>query len=60
METYCVCCKENTTNKNSSVRKTEQNSLMLFSSFAVCDKKKLTFSKNQKLHEAAFNNLNYI
>ena len=50
METYCVCCKENTTDKNLSVRKTKQNSLMLLSSFAVCDKKKLTFSKNQELH----------
>ena len=30
METYHVSCKKNTTNKNSSVRKTKQNRLMLF------------------------------
>ena len=28
-ETYCVSCKKNTVNKKSSVRKTEQNRLML-------------------------------
>ena len=36
METYCVSCKKN---KNSSVRKTKQNRLMLLSNSAVCGKK---------------------
>ena len=29
METYCVKCKKYTANENSSVRKTNQNRLML-------------------------------
>ena len=40
METYCVSCKKNSENENSSVRKTKQNRLMLLSNYAVCDKKK--------------------
>ena len=47
MEIYCVSCKKNTANKNSSLRKSEQIRLMLFSDFAVCGKKKLTFIKNE-------------
>ena len=39
METNCVSCKENAGNKNSSVRITKQNRLMLLSNFAVCGKK---------------------
>ena len=39
METYCVSCKKNTTNENSSVRKTQQNRLTLLSNCAVCGKK---------------------
>ena len=31
METYCVTYKKNTANKNSSVRRTKQNRLMLVS-----------------------------
>ena len=38
METYCVCCKKYTANKISSVRKTEQNRLMLLSSY-LCQEK---------------------
>ena len=36
MKTYCISCK-NTANKNSSVRKTKQNSLMVlnFSNFIL-------------------------
>ena len=37
METNCVSCKEDTANE--SVRKTEQNRLMLLSNCAVCGKK---------------------
>ena len=40
METYCVCRKKYTANKNSSVRKTKQNRLMLLSNCAICLKKK--------------------
>ena len=50
MENYCVSCKKNTANENSSVRKTKQNRLMLLSNCAVCRKKKLTFIKNQELN----------
>ena len=39
METYCVSCKKYTANKNSSVRKTKQNRLMLLSNCPLCDKK---------------------
>ena len=39
METYCVSSKKNTANKNSSIRKTKQNRLMLLRNCAVCGKK---------------------
>ena len=39
IETCCVSCKKNTTNENSSVRKTIQNRLMPLSNCAVCGKK---------------------
>ena len=45
IETYCVSCKKNTENKDSSVRKTKQNRLMFLSNYAVCGKKKSTFIK---------------
>ena len=35
MDTYCVSCKKNTANKNSSVRRTKQNRLMLVSNCAI-------------------------
>ena len=35
MKAYCVSCKKNTINENSSVRKTKQNRLMLLSNCAV-------------------------
>ena len=41
METYCVSCKKNTANENSSVRKTKQNRLVLLLNCAVCGKKKM-------------------
>ena len=47
METYCFSWKKNTTNENSSVRKTKQNRLMLLSNCAVCGKKRSTFIKNK-------------
>ena len=48
METYCVSCKKNTTNKNSSFRRTKQNRLMPESNYAFCGKKKSTFIRNQE------------
>ena len=36
METYGVSCKKHTKNRNSNVRKTKQNRLMLLSNWAVC------------------------
>ena len=49
METYCVICKRNTANENSSVRKTKQNRLILLSNCGVCGKKKSTVLKNQEI-----------
>ena len=53
MEIYLVSCKKYTANVNSSVRKTNQNRLMLLSNCAVCSKKS-TFIKNKEIHN--FNN----
>ena len=50
MEMYCFTCKKNTGNKNSSVKRTKQNKLMLVSNCAVCGKKKSSFIKNQEVH----------
>ena len=44
----CVSCKKNTVNKNSSVRKTKQNRLMLVSNCVNCGKKNSKFIKNQE------------
>ena len=41
MKTYCVSFKKNTANKNSSVRRTKQNRLILVSNCAVYGKKKV-------------------
>ena len=49
MEASCICCKKNTANKNSSVRKTKQNRLMLLSNCTICGKNKSTFIKNKEL-----------
>ena len=46
MDTYSVSCKKNTANKNSNVRRTKQNKLILVSNCAVCGKKKSKFIKN--------------
>ena len=47
---YCASCKKHTANENSSIKKTKQNRLMLLSNCAICDKKKLTFTRNKELH----------
>ena len=49
METYYVSCKKYTKNKNSNVRGTQQNRLMLLSNCAVCGNKNWTFIKNKEL-----------
>ena len=49
METYCISCKKNTGNINSSVRRTRQNRLMLVSNCAFCGKQNQN-SKNQEAH----------
>ena len=45
METYCVSCKKNAINKNSSARKTKQIRLMPLLKHAGCDKNKSRFIK---------------
>ena len=41
MRTYCVSSKKSTAKKNSDVRKTKQNKLMLLSNCAFFENKKL-------------------
>ena len=48
MEMYCVSCEKNTANKNSSLRKTKQNRLMLVSNCGVSGKKNVRIIKNQE------------
>ena len=48
METYCLSCQKNTANKNSSVRRTKQNRLILLRNCAVSIKKKPRFIKHQE------------
>ena len=50
METYCVTCKKNTRNKNSTVKRTKRNRLLLVSNCVVCGKKKSGFIKSQEVH----------
>ena len=49
MEVYCVSFKEDSWNQNQSVRKTNQNKLMLSSNCSICGKNESTFIKNQDL-----------
>ena len=49
METYCISCNRNTRNKNSIVRRTKQNRLMLVSVCGICGKKKSRFIKDKKV-----------
>ena len=52
METFCVRCKKNTANtanKNSSVRSTRQNRVMLVLDCAICGKKNQGSLKTKKL-----------
>ena len=36
-ETYFVSCKKNTADRNSNVKRTKQNSVILVSDCAICD-----------------------
>ena len=49
MKTYCASSKKNTANKNSSIRRTKQNRLMLQSNWDFCIRKKI------KVHEESRN-----
>ena len=49
METFFVSYKKNTANKNSSIRRTKHDRLMLLSNCAACDKKKSSFIRYQEL-----------
>ena len=53
IKTY-VSCKKNTANKNSSVRRTNQNRLMFLPNFAVCGKTKSRFIKNEEASRSEF------
>ena len=46
---YCLSCNKNTANKNSCVRRTKQN-LILVKNCATWGKIKLSFIKNQEIH----------
>ena len=48
METSCVSCEKYTANKNSNVRRTKQNRLMLLSNCTIYGKKRSTFIKDKK------------
>ena len=50
METYCVSCKKNTKNENSSASETKQNRLIPLSNCVICGKKKSNFIKNHDLN----------
>ena len=50
METSCVSCEKYTVNKNSNVRRTKQNRLMLLSNCTIYGKKRSTFIKDKKLY----------
>ena len=45
--------KKYTANKNSSIRKTKQNKLMILSNCTVCGKKKSIFVKNKEIDSTA-------
>ena len=40
VDTYCVSCKKNTANENSSDKRTRKKRSMFLSNCGVCDKKK--------------------
>ena len=50
MKTYCVGCKKNTANGNSSLRKTKEYILMILPNYSVTGKRRSMFIKNKELH----------
>ena len=48
MERYCLICIINTAKKNSSVRRTKQNILMLVPNYPFCGYKKTSLLKIKK------------
>ena len=48
-EIYCVSYEKNTVNKNSRVRKSKQNSLMLLLNCVISGNRKVTYIRNQEL-----------
>ena len=50
METYVSVVRKILRKKNSRVRRTKQNRLILVSNYAVCGKKKSRLIKNQELY----------
>ena len=46
MDTYCVSSKKNTVNKNSRVRRTEENIFLIESTCAIYGKKKSRITEN--------------
>ena len=56
METYCLSYKKNTSNRNSSIRRTKQNRLMLL----MARKSRGLKKSSQELHQVVFNNFNNI
>ena len=58
-ETYCVSCKKNIGNKNSSVRRIKQNRVMVVSNCTACGYKKSRFIKHEEagrleVHEVVY------
>ena len=49
MQSYCLMCKKNTENKNTSVVWSKNNRLRMTSDCAVCGKKNLNLIKNKIL-----------
>ena len=47
MQSYCLMCKKNTENKNTSVVRSKNNRLRMTSDCAVCGNKKSKFNKKQ-------------
>ena len=51
MQSYCLMCKKNTENKNTSVVRSKNNRLKMTSDCAVCGNKKSKFNKNKILKD---------
>ena len=45
---YCLKCRKNTESKNPKIARTKNGRIMLLSKYAVCDRKKSKFIKQQE------------